>query len=127
MTRQQRRALQRQLEKKKPDEIVDICETMLDNGIREAARSGYDRGYQDGWRNGFADRGTKVVEAYHNATMLSLHTLFRFGAERCIRVIKENETNVVKFLTDEELRQEVQRQLKIEICMGEAIDRAQPM
>lgn len=59
--------------------------------------------------------------------MLALNEEFKFGQGRCMRVLKSIETHLVECLTNQELIEEVEKRLKIEIHMDEAIDRAQPM
>lgn len=83
--------------------------------------------FKKGYRQGYHDKAWEIIRSYYAATMLALHEEYGFGQDRCIRALKAIETKLVECISNQELVEEAEKQLKIEINMDEAIDRAQPM
>ena len=82
--------------------------------------------FSKGYRAGFQDRAWQIVRAYYASTMLALHDEYGFGQARCIKVLKRVEENLINFLSNQELIEEVENKLKIEINIDEAMDRVSP-
>ena len=82
--------------------------------------------YEKGYRAGYQDRAWEIIQSYHGATTLALNEGFGFGKQRCLKALNQIETNLISFLTNQELIEEAEKKVGIEIHLDEGIFRAQP-
>ena len=126
MNRQQRRQLARE-NQQKIDQTMKLYDSVTQKLDRMTQEEVSVKAYEKGYRDGVADAAEPVIKRYYAATMMALNDLYGFGQTRCIRALRRIEECLIEHFTDLDLINETEKKLKIEIDMGEGINRAQPM
>ena len=107
-------------EKEAYAKVVKKLDAMTQEDVTQVA-------YKDGYRDGVAECGKKIIFRYFTATIMALHELYGFGQDRCLRTLRKIDDCIVQHLTDDELVEATKKLVGIEIDMEEGINRAQPM
>ena len=94
---------------------------LIQNGITpEDLKKEFDAGFEAG----FKEASAPMVRSMYAAVLLAAHELYGFGRKRGVRLLNRIDRIITDVLTSSELMEQVYKDLGVEMCFDEPVERA---
>lgn len=94
--------------------------------MQEVYVKGYEAGFDKGREVGFKQASTHTTRCLFGAVVITAHSLFGFGQERCIRLLNGVYKTTLETLTEGEMAERAFDEVGVEIDWTEPVEVAQP-